>query len=218
VPPGEFIPVAEASGLIRPLGAWVLGEACRQARLWRDAGLELVMAVNLSPAQLRHGGMLSEIDNALCASGLDPGSLELEITENLLLEHTEGATDRVLDGIGARGIRLALDDFGTGYSSLASLKRLPVSRIKIDRSFVRDIGSDPEDEAVVRAMVSLGHALGKSVVAEGVENEAQLAFLRRLGCDVAQGFLLARPRTAAELGPLLARSGSPRPESARRSA
>ncbi len=207
--PGEFIPAAEASGLIRPLGAWVLAEACRQARAWRDAGLELVIAVNLSPAQLRHDGMLSEIDGALRGSGLDPRWLELEITESLLLELSEGATDCTLCGLIARGIRLALDDFGTGYSSLASLRRLPVSKIKIDRSFVRDIGRDPEDEAVVQAMVSLGHALGKRVVAEGVENEVQLAFLRRLGCDAAQGFLLARPMTAAEIGPLLANLASP---------
>lgn len=207
--PGEFIPVAEASGLIRPLGAWVLGEACRQARAWRDEGLQLVMMVNLSPAQLRHEGLLHEIDGALGASGLDPRGLELEITENLFMERSESTIDRALLGLAARGIRLALDDFGTGYSSLASLRRLPVARIKIDRSFVREIGCDPEDEAVVQAMVSLGHALGKRVVAEGVEHDAQLAFLRRVGCDAAQGFLLARPQAPNELGPLL-RTVSPR--------
>ena len=203
VPPGEFIPVAEASGLIRPLGAWVLGEACRQARAWRDEGLRLVMMVNLSPAQLRHDGLLHEIDGALDASGLDPRGLELEITENLFTERSESTIDRALLGLAARGIRLALDDFGTGYSSLASLRRLPVARIKIDRSFVQEIGRDPEDEAVVQAMVSLGHALGKRVVAEGVEHDGQLAFLRRVGCDAAQGFLLARPQAPNELGPLL---------------
>jgi EAL domain-containing protein (putative c-di-GMP-specific phosphodiesterase class I) len=204
VPPGEFIPAAEASGLVRPLGAWVLAEACRQARAWRDAGLTLVVAVNLSPSELRHGGVLHAIDSALRASGLDPGLLELEITEGLLLEHAEGATDRILHGLAARGVRLSLDDFGTGYSSLAYLRRLPVQRIKIDRSFVRDIGTDPEDEAVVQAIVSLGHTLGKEVVAEGVESEAQLGFLRELGCDAAQGFLLARPQAAAEVERLLA--------------
>ncbi len=206
--PGEFVPVAEASGLIRPLGAWVLGEACRQARAWQDEGLQLAMMVNLSPAQLRHDGLLHEIDGALSASGLDPRGLELEITENLFMERSEGTIDRALRGLAARGIRLALDDFGTGYSSLASLRRLPVTKIKIDRSFVRNIGCDPEDEAVVRAMVSLGHALGKRVVAEGVEHEAQLAFLRRIGCDAAQGFLLARPQAAKELR-LMLRSLSP---------
>lgn len=201
--PGEFIPAAEASGLIRPLGAWVLGEACRQARAWQDEGLELVMGVNLSPAQLRHDGLLHEIDGALRANGLDPRWLELEITENLLLERSDSTTDRALCGLAARGIRLALDDFGTGYSSLASLRRLPVAKIKIDRSFVRDIGADPGDEAIVRAMVSLGHALGKQVVAEGVENEVQLALLRQLSCDTAQGFLLAQPQAANALGPML---------------
>ena len=207
--PGEFIPVAEASGLIRPLGAWVLGEACRQARAWQDEGLQLVMMVNLSPTQLRHDGLLHEIDGALHASGLDPRGLELEITENLFTERSESTIDRALLGLAARGIRLALDDFGTGYSSLASLRRLPVAKIKIDRSFVREIGSDPEDEAVVQAMVSLGHALGKRVVAEGVEHDGQLAFLRRVGCDAAQGFLLARPQMPNELGSLL-RTVSPR--------
>jgi len=201
--PDVFIPAAEASGLIRPLGAWVLDEACRQARAWQDEGLELVMGVNLSPAQLRHDGLLHEIDDALRASGLDPRWLELEITENLFLERSEGTTDRALRGLAARGIGLALDDFGTGYSSLASLRQLPVAKIKIDRSFVRDISFDPEDEAVVRAIVSLGHALGKRVVAEGVEYETQLAVLGRLGCDAAQGFLLARPQAPKELGPLL---------------
>jgi len=201
--PDEFIPAAEASGLIRPLGAWVLGEACRQARAWRDVGLELVMGVNLSPAQLRHDGLLHEIDGALRANSLDPRWLELEITESLFLERSEDTTDRALRGLASRGIRLALDDFGTGYSSLASLRRLPAAKIKIDRSFVRDIGCDPEDEAVVRAIVSLGHALGRRVVAEGVENQVQLAFLRLLGCDAAQGFLLARPQAPNELRPLL---------------
>jgi diguanylate cyclase (GGDEF)-like protein len=142
--PDEFIPVAEASGLIRPLGAWVLGEACRQARIWRDTGWNVTMAVNLSPVQLRHDGILQEIEETLHGSGLDPCALELEITESLLLEHSNPLIDYTLRGLAARRIRLALDDFGTGYSSLASLRRLPASKIKVDRSFVRDIGSDPE--------------------------------------------------------------------------
>jgi diguanylate cyclase (GGDEF)-like protein len=210
VSPGEFIPAAEASGLIRPLGAWVLGEACREAKAWRDAGLEIVVAVNLSPVQLRHDGVMHDIEGALRASGLDPRWLELEITESLLVERSEGATDRNLRGLASRSIRLALDDFGTGYSSLASLTRLPVATIKIDRSFVHDIGRDPENEAVVvRAIVSLGHVLGKRVVAEGVESEAQLAFLRQVGCDAAQGFLLGHPQVAAEVGHLLGASRRP---------
>jgi EAL domain-containing protein (putative c-di-GMP-specific phosphodiesterase class I) len=130
----------------------------------------------------------------------------MELTESLLLDPSEGSATRTMQGLAARGIRLALDDFGTGYSSLGYLKRLPVQRIKIDRSFVRDIGADPEHEAVVRAIVTLGHTLGKEVVAEGVETAAQLAFLRRLSCDAAQGFLLGRPQEAARI-PRLLRAG-----------
>ena len=216
MPPGEFVPAAEASGLIVPLGAWALREACRQAAAWRGQGLALTVAVNVSPVQLRHPDLLDVVDEALAASGLEPGRLELEVTEGLLVESDGGVAAR-LAGLAARGVGLAIDDFGTGYSSLAYLKRLPARKIKVDRSFVRDIGADPEHEAVVRAIVSLGHALGKEVVAEGVETEAQLAFLRALGCDAAQGFLLARPRPAAELdlGRLLAalssRTGRPVP-------
>ena len=204
VPPGEFIPAAEACGLIVPLGAWVLGEACRQVRAWRDRGVHLTAAVNLSPVQVRHDGLLPAIDDLLGAHRLDGRWLEVELTESLLLERTEIAAGQTLEGLAARGIRVALDDFGTGYSSLAYLKRLPVQRIKIDRSFVRDIGTDPDDEAVVQAIVTMGHTLGKEVVAEGVETPAQLAFLRQLGCDAAQGFLLGRPTEAAQIMPLLA--------------
>jgi diguanylate cyclase (GGDEF)-like protein/PAS domain S-box-containing protein len=203
VPPGEFVPVAEASGLIVPLGAWVLREACRQGVVWQQAGAPLTVAVNLSPAQLRHPDLLRTVDGALAASGLEPGRLELEVTEGLLVESGDGVADRIA-GLAARGVGLAIDDFGTGYSSLAYLKRLPVRRIKVDRSFVRDIGTDPENEAVVRAIVTLGHALGKEVVAEGVETEMQLAFLRELGCDAAQGFLLGRPQPPEQVGRSLA--------------
>jgi predicted signal transduction protein with EAL and GGDEF domain len=203
VPPGEFIPIAEASGLIRPLGAWVLREACRQAKVWADAGRPLTVAVNLSPAQLRHPDILEAIDRALTESGLDPGLLELEITETLLMEGGESGMHRHVQALAARGIRLAIDDFGVGYSSLSYLKRLPVHKIKVDRSFVRDIGQDPEDEAVVRAIVTLGHALAKRIVAEGVETEAQMRFLRELGCDVIQGFLFGRPQPSEELEHLL---------------
>jgi diguanylate cyclase (GGDEF)-like protein/PAS domain S-box-containing protein len=206
--PGEFIGAAETSGLVRPLGAWVLLEACRQARAWQNAGLEPVVAVNLSAAQFRDDSLLREIDDALRTSALDPRWLELEITESLFLERADSGTNRTLRGLTARGIRLALDDFGTGYSSLAALKELPVHKIKIDYSFVRDIDSDRHNEAVVHAIVSLGHALNKRVVAEGVERDMQLALLRRLGCDAAQGFLLARPQLAAEVGPLLAGRGA----------
>ncbi len=210
VPPGEFVPHAEAAGLIVPLGAWVLAEACRQARGWSEAGHGLTVGVNVSPAQLRHPDMLQTVDDALSSSGLRPMLLELEITEGLLVEATDGVRG-CLAGLAARGVQLAIDDFGTAYSSLAYLRRLPAQRIKIDRSFVRDIGSDAEDEAVVRAIVTLGHSLGKQVVAEGVETEAQMAFLREHGCDEAQGYLLAPPVAAEVLeGLLAAESGKAR--------
>jgi EAL domain-containing protein (putative c-di-GMP-specific phosphodiesterase class I) len=204
VPPGEFVPVAEASGLILPLGAFVLGEACRQAVTWQAAGRALRVAVNVSPVQLRHPDGLAAVGGALAVSGLDPALLELEITEGVLMETFGHEVEGLLRGLVGRGVRLAIDDFGTGYSSLAYLKRLPVHRIKVDRSFVRNIGADPEDEAVVRAIVRLGHALGKQVVAEGVENEVQLTFLRELGCDAAQGFLFGQPQAAATIERLLA--------------
>jgi diguanylate cyclase len=136
-------------------------------------------------------------------SGPDPWQLKLEVTEGVLMESFGQDVEAFLRGLAARGVRLATDDFGTSYSSLAYLKRLPVQKIKVDRSFVRDIGADPEDEAVVRAIATLGHALGKEGVAEGVETEAQLAFLRRLGCDEAQGFLLGRPQPSEEISRLL---------------
>jgi EAL domain-containing protein (putative c-di-GMP-specific phosphodiesterase class I) len=209
VPPGEFVPMAEACGLILHLGMWVLGEACRQARAWQDAGLHLAVAVNLSPAQLRQGGVLHAIDSTLRRYGLPASSLELEITESLLLEEPGSVSDRTLRGLAAREISLALDDFGTGYSSLSLLKRLPVRKIKIDRSFVRDIGLDADQEALVAAIVTLAHTLGKEVVAEGVETEGQLAFLRRLKCDSVQGFLLSRPQDASNLTSFLAAQQGP---------
>ena len=204
VPPGEFIPAAEANGLIRPLGAWVLREACRQATAWRERGWDLSVAVNLSPAQLRHRQLLPLIGVALEAAGLEPARLELEITEGVLMENVEQQGDGLLRGLTADGVRLALDDFGIGYSSLAYLRHLPVKTIKIDRSFVRDLGQDPDALALVRAIVSLGHSLRKRVVAEGIENATQLALLRELGCDEAQGYYIARPLNAAQFADLLA--------------
>jgi EAL domain-containing protein (putative c-di-GMP-specific phosphodiesterase class I) len=202
--PGEFVPVAEANGLIRPLGAWVLREACRQAAAWRERGWRLAVAVNLSPVQLRNGHLLPAIGDALGRAGLEPARLELELTEGVLVENLEQHGDGFLQGLASGGVRLAIDDFGIGYSSLAYLRHLPVQTIKIDRSFVRGVGEDPEAEALVRAMVTLGHSLGKRVVAEGVESATELAFLRELGCDGAQGFHIARPQATLELERLLA--------------
>lgn len=201
--PDAFIPIAEASGLIHALGAWILRQACQQAKAWHAAGLPLTVAVNISPAQLRHPDLLEAVDAALSASGLEPSLLELEITENLVVELEGGTAIGCIVGLAARGVRLTIDDFGTGYSSLAYLKRLPVQKIKIDRTFVRVIGNDPEGEAVVRAIITLGQTLGKRVVAEGVESRAQLDFLRMLGCDEVQGYLYSRPREASDLEHML---------------
>ncbi len=208
VMPDEFIPAAEANGLIRPLGAWILNEACRQARLWHERGWHLSMAVILSPVQLRDETLAAGIDGALKGTGLDPTLLELEIPEGTLMENIGQAGGGVLlPALTAGGVRLAIHGFGTGYSSLAYLKHLPVHTIKIDRSFIRDLGRRPHDEALVQAIVTLGKTLGKRMVGEGVENPGQLAILRRLGCDVGQGFHIARPVQAEQLDDLLAADG-----------
>ncbi|MFO1069610.1 MAG: bifunctional diguanylate cyclase/phosphodiesterase [Geminicoccaceae bacterium] len=193
IPPASFIPVAEATGLIRPLGAWVLGEACRAGRRLHDRGLPLSIAVNLSAAQLRQQDLLNLVGKSLSESGLPAGSLELELTESLFVDPSEILLRRALERIAEMGVQLAIDDFGTGYSSLAYLKRLPVSKIKIDRSFLADIGQERTDEAIVRTIIGLARTFGKQVLAEGVETEAQRQFLIREGCDSAQGYLFSRP-------------------------
>jgi EAL domain-containing protein (putative c-di-GMP-specific phosphodiesterase class I) len=208
--PGEFIPVAEATGLIRPLGAWVLGEACRQGAAWQAAGLAVVVSVNLSPAELRGKGGPPRIGQALSQAGLAPAALELELTEGVLMETLGEGSDSFLRRLAARGVQLAIDDFGVGYSSLAYLRRLPVRKIKIDRSFTGAIGTDAGGETLLRSFVALGHSLGKRVVAEGVGSEAQLAFVRAAGCDEAQGYHLSRPVPASEAERLL-RGGGPPP-------
>jgi EAL domain-containing protein (putative c-di-GMP-specific phosphodiesterase class I) len=212
--PGEFIPLAETTGLIRQLGDWVLREACRQARTWRERGWRLSVAVNVSPVQLRNGHLLPAIRDALRRAGLEPARLELEITEGVLMEtferelngllrHERNAGD-LLRELRARGVRLAIDDFGVGYSSLSYLKHLPVQTIKIDRSFMRGASENSHDAALLRGIVALGRGLGKRLVAEGVEHDQQLALLHQLGCDEAQGFFIARPQAAADLEHLLA--------------
>jgi diguanylate cyclase (GGDEF)-like protein/PAS domain S-box-containing protein len=196
--PAEFIAVAEDSGLIAPLGAWVLEEACRQAVAW---GGERFVSVNLSPRQLSHSDVPALLERALAETGVDPALLELEITENVLMEQSAGAL-ATLRGLKAMGVRLVLDDFGTGWSSLAYLKRFPLDGLKIDREFVDGLGSEPEDTAIVAAVLSMAAALELDVIAEGVETDAQLAWLRERGCGMAQGFLLGRPMPAAELDEL----------------
>lgn len=196
--PAEFIAIAEDSGLIAPLGAWVLEEACRQALAW---GGGRFVSVNLSPRQLSHSDVPALLERALAETGVDPALLELEITENVLMEQSAGAL-ATLRQLKAMGVRLMLDDFGTGWSSLAYLKRFPLDGLKIDREFVDGLGSEPEDTAIVAAVLSMAAALELDVIAEGVETEAQLAWLRERGCGLAQGFLLGRPMPAQELAAL----------------
>ncbi len=193
VPPATFIPLAESCGLIRPLGAWVMGEACRAGRRWHDMGLPIEIAVNLSAAQLRNQELAALVGRTLAESALPPEALELELTESLFVDPSEIHLRRALERVAEMGVQLAIDDFGTGYSSLAYLKRLPFNKIKIDRSFLVDIGNERVDEAIVRAIIGLAKTFGKLVLAEGVETEGQRQFLLREGCDAAQGYLFSRP-------------------------
>ncbi|MCR4304054.1 MAG: EAL domain-containing protein [Gallionella sp.] len=212
VSPGEFIPLAEETGLIVPLGEWVLREACRQARAWRDAGLpEITMSVNLSARQFRSPGLVQTILDILSETGLEARFLEMEITESMVMHDPEGAI-AVLDELQKHGITFAMDDFGTGYSSLNYLKRFPIHKLKIDQSFVRNIITDPEDAAITNAVIELGHGLELTVIAEGVETEAQRAFLIERGCDEIQGYLFSRPVPAAEMGALLSAGRKSLPE------
>ncbi|HNJ76160.1 MAG TPA: EAL domain-containing protein [Azospira sp.] len=199
VPPAEFIPVAEETGLIVELGEWVLREACRQLREWHEAGWPRVpIAVNLSARQFQQRDLVARIRNILDETGLSPAMLELEITESCLMHSVDDALAQVR-ALAEMGIRLVIDDFGTGYSSLSYLKRFPVSQLKIDRSFVRDLCTDREDAAIVSSIIGLARTLDLDVVAEGVETTAQLAALRYEGCTLCQGYLFSRPRPAAEV-------------------
>ncbi len=199
VPPDRFIPIAEETGLILPIGQWVLDEACRQLRAWRDAGIKDVrMAVNLSLMQLRQEDITTQIADTLARYRLIGPDLELEITETAAMQNPD-ATIRTLCNLRELGVDLAVDDFGTGYSSLAYLKLLPIQRIKLDRTFVRDIQTDANDAAICSASIALAHALGLEVVAEGVETETQRAYLQHLDCDVMQGYLFGKPMPASAL-------------------
>ncbi|MDA0180735.1 EAL domain-containing protein [Solirubrobacter phytolaccae] len=196
ISPATFIPIAEQSGLIVPIGEWVLNTACRQAAEWRSRGHEFVIAVNLSPVQLSSPSLARVVDDALRDSGLPPAALCLEITETAIMEDPEAAR-RVLQSLKALGVKLAIDDFGVGYSSLSKLKYLlPVDIIKIDKSFVDGITDCPDDRAIIAAIVSLAHELGATAVAEGVETEDQANALRALDCHVAQGYHFSRPLPA----------------------
>jgi EAL domain-containing protein (putative c-di-GMP-specific phosphodiesterase class I) len=186
------------SGLILPLGEWILRQACRQAQAWMKAGWHLRVAVNLSAVQLRQPDFAVLIERALDDSDLVGSALELEVTESVFLDPSKIAITKTLHEVTEMGVHLAIDDFGTGYSSLGYLKHFPFDRIKIDKSFVRDIGAEANADAIVKAIIALGRSLGKSVTAEGVETEHQLAFLRHHTCDEVQGYLLAQPTSATE--------------------
>jgi len=209
VRPGEFIAVAEQSGLIIPIGEWVLNEACRQAMKWRAAALpDLVMAVNLSVGQFRRGNVPEAVAAALRRSGLPPSALELELTESVFLHDTETALE-TLRALKRIGVKLSIDDFGTGYSSLAYVKRLAVDKLKIDRSFIAELPGSAEDAAIVRAIIQLGRTLELEVIAEGVETDAQLEFLKVNGCEQIQGYRISHPLPAQEIPGLL---GQPAPD------
>jgi EAL domain-containing protein (putative c-di-GMP-specific phosphodiesterase class I) len=213
VPPGEFIPVAEDSELIQPLGEFALAESCRQSRIWSGAGFgSLRLAVNVSARQFRDPRFVEAVERALLASGLEPGNLELELTESVLVEKRDH-TIRVLTRLKELGVQIAVDDFGTGYSSLSYLSRLPIDCLKIDRSFVSRTQEHGQDAAITQAVISLAHSLGLRVIAEGVETAEQLEFLRRHRCDQAQGFLFSRAVKADAMARLLA-AGSLAPEPA----
>jgi diguanylate cyclase (GGDEF)-like protein len=209
VSPARFIPLAEETGLIVPIGRWVLERACRQAQAWRadlpGAGA-LVMSINLSARQFRHQGLVADVAGVLRTTGLPPGALKLEITESVLMQRMDGAI-ATMHEIERLGVHLAIDDFGTGYSSLAYLKHFPVDTLKIDGSFVHGPARDHRDTAIIRSVIALARGLNLAVTAEGIETIEQLAELQGLGCDQGQGFFLARPAPAGVIGGLLAGGG-----------
>jgi diguanylate cyclase (GGDEF)-like protein len=206
--PGDFIAIAEDTGLILPIGEWVVREACRQARLWQLQGLPFIrVAVNVSPVQFRHPGFFTVVSTALEANSLDATYLEIELTEATLMTNAEKSVV-MLEQLSQLGIIVAIDDFGTGYSCMSYLQRFPIDELKVDRSFIRDLDFNPNDVSIVRAIISLAHELGLKVVAEGVETAAQLALLRVMGCDQYQGFLHGAAVAPADIPALLEPAGA----------
>jgi EAL domain-containing protein (putative c-di-GMP-specific phosphodiesterase class I) len=203
--PGEFISVAEDSGLIVPIGDWVLAESLKQATLWQSPGRRLSISINVSANQLSRSLFVERVRGLVEELAFDPSLIELEVTERVIIEGA-GEARRALDDLAALGVGIAIDDFGTGYSGLAYLKRLPIDTVKIDQSFVRDLTVDPDDAAIVTAIVAMARSLDVDVVAEGVETDEQLAELKRLGCRRGQGYLLARPMPADAVAKFLGKS------------
>jgi predicted signal transduction protein with EAL and GGDEF domain len=199
VPPDKFIPITEKTGLILPIGEWVLKTACSQARKWLDDGIYTVpVAVNVSAVQFRQEGFCELIKKVLQETCLPPQYLELELTESLLLSN-EDVMFSVLQELKEMGLKLAIDDFGTGYSSLSYLKQFPVNKLKIDRSFIRDISTNSDDAAITTAIINMAKSLNLKVIAEGVETEAQMSFLREHRCDEIQGYYFSKPISAGEV-------------------
>lgn len=207
ISPTRFIPMAEENGLIVPLGEWVLEQACLQARLWQDLGFPPIrMAVNLSPRQFQPHSLIKAVRRALDRSGLAPQWLELEITEGMIMRNAEEAI-HIMSELKQMGVQLAIDDFGTGYSSLYNLKRFPIHNLKIDRSFIEGLPKDGDDAAIAEVIIAMAKKLGLKVIAEGVENNAQLAFLREQGCDLVQGFMFSKPLPGGEVEQLFRNLG-----------
>ena len=202
ISPARFVPVAEEAGLVGAIGEWVLRTACRQIRIWQDAGLSLQIAVNVSARQFQQYDVADLVLSVMQESGVRAENLELELTESAVMHDAENSII-TLERLAESGVQIAIDDFGTGYSSLSYLKRLPLDVLKIDQSFVRDISSDPNDAAIVRAIITLARSLGIKVIAEGVENEAQLAFLNAYGCHYGQGYLFGKPLSVVDFESML---------------
>lgn len=193
IPPNDFISIAELCGLMIPIGQWVLNTACKAAKQWQEKGLpKISMSVNVSARQFHADNFVQTIQDALTISKLDPCWLELEITEGIVIKETDTVVTK-LEQLKTLGVNLAIDDFGTGYSSLAYLKRFPVDTLKIDQSFIRNIHEDPDDAAITEAVISLGHSLGLTVVAEGVESKEHVKILKNKGCDIFQGYYFCKP-------------------------
>ena len=206
VSPGRFIPIAEESGLIVPIGEWVLQEACRQAMNWKAAGLpDLLIAVNLSVVQFKRGEVEHAVIRALEQTGFEPSLLELEITESVLIHDAEKVL-ATIQRLKLLGVKLSIDDFGTGYSSLSYLKRFAVDKLKIDQSFIRDLATDQDDAAIVRAIIQMAHSLNLQTIAEGVEDEKILKHLEIFHCDEAQGYHIAKPMPAHKFAEFLAKT------------
>jgi EAL domain-containing protein (putative c-di-GMP-specific phosphodiesterase class I) len=198
VPPARFIPVAEETGLIVPIGRWALQTACAQSKTWQEAGLPpFVVSVNVSPRQFQREDLIQVIAEALRGTRLESSYLEIELTESVVMHNAERLID-MLCAIKALGVQISVDDFGTGYSSLSYLQRFPVDRLKVDRSFVKDMLLDRDGATIVRTIIALGHNLGLKVVAEGVESEEQVSYLRDNGCDELQGYYFAKPMSAED--------------------